>query len=305
MDDPTEHEGTPSEPEPTTPEPPSATGPEPATAAEAEKPAEGGAETPADTGAETPAATAPPVAGGPAGGDAAGTPPPAKKGGRGPIFYVAAAALLVASVFGGKALIGADRGPAGRTPPPTESPSPSPSAPATKQFRNVDIGITFDYPAEWQDLTSPSVGDSTIVIVGTGAGELAKLDVFPLPEPTSAQAVASREVQDSLDKLVAANATATVTLRQLQTVNGVPAWHYVAQFEDPDLGVGIHDHWFFFSGNKLEKLTFQAFPLREYNEKFRAVFEGIVNTYRTVPRGGAAAPGPSPSPGSPPPSPAP
>ncbi|MGH2690533.1 MAG: hypothetical protein ACRDKW_17250, partial [Actinomycetota bacterium] len=206
-----------------------------------------------------------------------------------------AVALLVASVFGGKALIGTDRGPVGGTPPPTDSPSPSPTAAATKQFRNVDIGITFDYPAEWQDLTSPSVGESTIVIVGTGAGELAKLDVFPLPEPTTAQAVASREVQDSLDKLVATNASATVTLRQLQTVNGVPAWHYVAQFEDPELGVGIHDHWFFFSGNKLEKLTFQAFPLREYNEKYRTVFEGIVNTYLTVPRGGNPAPPTSPA----------
>jgi hypothetical protein len=215
------------------------------------------------------------------------------------VFYIAALALLIASVLGGKALIGTDRGLVGRTPPPDESPSPSPTSPPTKQFRNVDLGITFSYPAEWQDLTSPSVSESTVVIVGTGAGELAKLDVFTLPEPTTQQAVASREVQDSLDRLVAANATATVTLRQLQTVNGVPAWHYVAQFEDPDLGVGIHDHWFFFSGNKLEKLTFQAFPLREYNEKFRTVFEGIVNTYRTVPRGGAPAAPTSPAPASP------
>ncbi|MGH2722289.1 MAG: hypothetical protein ACRDJO_11925, partial [Actinomycetota bacterium] len=293
----------PAEPTATSPEPaePTATSPEPeAAAAGPEAPATAGTEKPAAPEPEKPAPAAAAAGGTPAAGGGDGpAKTPAKKAGRGPIFYVAAAGLLVASVVGGKALIGTDRGPVGRTPPPSESPSPSPTAPATKQFRNVDIGITFDYPAEWQDLTSPSVGESTIVIVGTGAGELAKLDVFPLPEPTSPQAVASSEVQASLDKLVASNTRATVTLRQLQTVNGVPAWHYVAQFEDPDLGVGIHDHWFFFSGRKLEKLTFQAFPLREYNEKYRAVFETIVSTYLTVPRGGDAAPGATPVPRSP------
>jgi hypothetical protein len=256
-------------------------------------------EAPAAPAAPTTAAT-PPATGG---GDGTGEKPPARKaGGRGPVFYIGAGALLIASVFGGKALIGTDRGNLPPRPSPTPDASPSPTAPANKEFRNVDIGITFEYPADWQDLSSNSVEKTTIALVGTGGGELLKLDVFPLEEPPTTEAVASNEVRDSLDKIIARNETATVTLRELKSVNGVPAWHYIAQFRDPDLGVGIHDVWFFFSGKKLEKLTFQAFPISEYNSKFKAVFDGIVATYRTVPRGSGGA---TPAPASPAPAPSP
>lgn len=67
----------------------------------------------------------------------------------------------------------------------------------------------------------------------------------------------------------------------LKDLNGVPAWHYISQFKDPQLGVGLHDVYFIFSGAKLEKLLFQAFPIPTTTRGSKAVFDAVVDSYRT------------------------
>jgi hypothetical protein len=233
-----------------------------------------------------PAGTSRPQAA-PAGGPT-GAKPPVK---RGPLFAVVALVLLMGSIFAGNAIFKRDR-PVGALPTPTASPTAK--APATKSFRDAASGIAFDYPADWSELESPTVGATTKAILGTGRGELLKLDVFALEEPPTTETIATRQVQDALDKIISENADATITLRELKNVNGVNTWHYISQFRDPELGVGVHDVWFFFSGVKLEKLVFQAFPISEYNSKYKAEFDDVVRSYHTVPRGKAGAP-PAPS----------
>jgi hypothetical protein len=205
--------------------------------------------------------------------------------------------LLAGSIFAGNAIF--KRNKPLNTLSPTESPKAS--AQPTKSFRDATTGIAFDYPADWSELTSPTVGPSTKGIFGTGKGELVKLDVYtPFEEVPTADTIASRNVQDLLDKMtVGDNTDATITLKELQNINGTNTWHYVAQFRDPELGVGIHDVWFFFSGIKLEKLLFQAFPISDYDRKFKGEFNDIVRSYHTVPRSQGAAPppsGPAPAP---------
>jgi hypothetical protein len=212
------------------------------------------------------------------------------------VFAIAALALLVGSIVAGNAIFKREA-PSGVQTTPAPSPSPSPTAPATKEFRSVEAGITFKYPADWSPLSLEHDPDTTIAAFGTDQGELVKLDVYALQEPATTATIASPEVQERLAKIVAANESATITLRELKTVNGRDAWHFRTQFTDAKLGVGVHDIWFFFSGVKLEKLLFQAFPISEYNAKYRQVFDEIVGTYHTVPRGVAgSAPPPAESP---------
>lgn len=225
---------------------------------------------------------------GPGTGGPAGAKPPVR---RGALFAVVALVLLIGSIFAGNAIFKRDR-PIGAL--PTPSGSPTPTAPATKSFRDAATGIAFDYPADWSELESPNVSGTTKAIFGTGRGELVKLDVFALEEPPTTETIATRQVQGALDKIISENADATITLKELKNVNGVNAWHYISQFRDPELGVGVHDVWFFFSGVKLEKLLFQAFPISEYESKYRAEFDDVVRSYHSVPRGkGGATPAPS------------
>ena len=238
----------------------------------------------------------PPPPAGPEEGAGAGDARPKRPVSRGPLFAVVALVLLAGSIFAGNAIFKRNK-PLESLPPAS---SPKASAQPTKSFRDAATGIAFDYPADWSELTSPTAGPSTKAIFGTGRGELVKLDVYNLEEPPTTDAIASRQVQDALDKIISENVDATITLRELKNVNGVNTWHYVSQFRDPDLGVGVHDVWFFFSGVKLEKLLFQAFPISDYDSKYKAEFEDIVRSYHTVPRGkgGATAPSelaPSPS----------
>ena len=239
-------------------------------------------------------AEASPLPAAPGAGGPTGAKPPVK---RGPLFAVVALALLIGSIFAGNAIFKRDQP---IEPLPTPSMSPTANAPATKSFRDAESGIAFDYPAGWSQLESPAIGASTKAILGTGRGELLKLDVFALEEPPTTETIATRQIQDALDKIISENADATITLRELKNVNGVNTWHYISQFRDPDLGVGVHDVWFFFSGVKLEKLLFQAFPISEYNSKYKAEFDDVVRSYHTVPRGKAGA---SPAPSQPAPSP--
>ena len=244
-----------------------------------------------------PAGTSPPPAA-PGAGAPTGPKPPIK---RGPLFAVVALVLLIGSIFAGNAIFKRDR-PIDAL--PTPSVSPTPNAPATRSFRDAAAGVAFEYPAAWSELESPTVGPSTKVMLGTGRGELLKLDVYTLEDPPTTETIATRQVQDALDKIISDNADATITLRELRNVNGVNTWHYISQFRDPELGVGVHDVWFFFSGVKLEKLLFQAFPISEYNSKYKAEFDDVVRSYHTVPRGKSdASPAPTTAPSQPAPSP--
>jgi hypothetical protein len=213
---------------------------------------------------------------------------------RGPLFAVVALVLLLASIFAGRLIFKRDK-PIDR--PPSSSSSPTARAPATKSFRDATEGIAFDYPADWSQLESAATGPTTKAFLGTGRGELLKLDVYMLTDPPAPEAIPTRQMTDTLDKTMTDNADATITTRELRNVNGVNTWHYIAQFRDAELGEGVWDVWFFFSGAKLEKLLFQAFPLSDYDGKYKTEFENVVRSYHTVPRGkGGATPAPSGSP---------
>lgn len=203
---------------------------------------------------------------------------------RGPAFAVVALVLLIASIVAGNLIFKRDRPSALPTAP---APSPTPTAPATKSFRDAALGIAFEYPADWSPLQSAATTETTKAFLGTGKGELLKLDVYMLADPPAPEAIPTRQMTDTLDQTMTENVTATITTRELRNVNGINTWHYIAQFRDPELGEGVWDVWFIFSGAKLEKLLFQAFPLSDYDAKFKAEFESVVRSYRTVPRGKA------------------
>jgi hypothetical protein len=219
-----------------------------------------------------------------AGGARPGQPPM-----RGPLFIVVAVLLLLASAFVAFTIF--KRKPVAQLSPDA---SPKPTSQPTKSFRDATTGIAFDYPADWSQLKSAGVAPTTKAFLGTGKGELLKLDVYTLSDPPTTEMIPTRQMTDTLDKTMTENADATITTRELTNINGVNTWHYIAQFRDPELGVGVWDVWFFFSGAKLEKLLFQAFPLTDYDNKFKAEFANVVRSYHTVPRGkGGATPAPS------------
>lgn len=214
---------------------------------------------------------------------------------RGPVFAVVALALLIGSIVAGNLIFKRDR--PSTLPPDNTQSSPAPTAPATKDFRDAALGIAFEYPADWSPLESAATTATTKAFLGTGKGELLKLDVYTLTDPPAPEAIPTRQMTDTLDQTMTENVTATITTRELRNVNGINTWHYIAQFQDPELGEGVWDVWFFFSGSKLEKLLFQAFPLSDYDGKYKAEFENVVRSYHTVPRGKA---GTAPAPGQPP-----
>jgi hypothetical protein len=245
------------------------------------------------SGAEgTPAAPAPPPATPPPGGQG-----PGRSRRQGALFAIAAIVLLVGSMLAGRAIFGRDRPEPEASPTASPTGSPSPTAPRTKRYRNQIEGVAFEYPANWRDLESDKKGPTTVALLGTGAGELLKLDVFKLDQVIGPEVLRDVSFQDALQaNIQAANEQATITLRELTSINGVNAMHFRYQFKDATLGLGIHDHWFFFSGGKMETLVFQVFPSSEY-PKFSETFARIVRSYQSVPLA------PQPGQGSPPPSP--